>query len=714
MFWFLFAFVISFVSASSVTRPMEDIVLGHNVQNYKVWLWDYYSVSQSEVITIRYEDPINHNLISLPANYATLNLECFEMSYGFEDRGGGWYEDVITFETYDDNCYIDMVVEFESDSSLNQAFRLTISNSSSSVVENPLVYYNISYLGFLNSLVGYLPLDDNYKDYSLGGYDGVVEGGVLNLSSGGKLGKYMDISNYGYLNLTSMFKNKIPSSSNTNFTVSFWVKFSESGNSGPKYIFSCANSDYLAQYNFGIDYIAFYGTEGLASLNNTLSKNVWHNIVLRSSGGEAQVFYDGNIDTSSLHIGSLNYDNNFCRLGSHSVVGGFLGVDEFMLFNRSLQESEVLQLYNSGSGLNISGGYSPLTPTNSSIPNIYLNQSSYYNISYSTYFTGWGAVYLKAQDPIQDYIFNLYPGYSTLNADYYELFNFANAVQIQTYARPYNFTLTFVVCNTTMYTNCREVSTNVYIGGSLSNVEQINEFLYSYDLGLDVTDYTTFAGNYFFQYYDRFYLTMPDSNYTGTVGDGTHSYFTVQNNSQTNLSYMVIFECNLTGGAYTYNYLGDVNLTAECGDGQTYFILSPYNNYNQRVYFAGVNSQSSVSDFTLLFAGNSDYPAGYIPDLSVEDTNTNFIDNNINVFSSLLPQDITASAKKKVVFIVLFIVNGLFIMSFIRYGFWCLVLCFGVTTIILFLFASANYITNALPVLSLFVTVLLIYLGVKR
>ena len=88
------------------------------------------------------------------------------------------------------------------------------------------------------------------------------------------------------------------------------------------------------------------------------TSNEWHHIVITFTGntglgGTATLYYDGDI------AGNVNY-NNIQDLGSSYLIGNYFAngngnfvetkFDEFGIFNRCLDQFEVTELYNSGSG----------------------------------------------------------------------------------------------------------------------------------------------------------------------------------------------------------------------------------------------------------------------------------------------------------------------------------------------------------------------------
>lgn len=712
----IFSFIGS-VSASSIIGQIPDMTLGYNTTGTTLWLWDYYNVDQNEVITIKYIDPINGNLINLRENYASLNLECFEIGYRFADRGNGWYEDVLDLQTYGEDCYVDIYLDFASDSQLDQEFRLTVSSGGQSG-ESP-INYNISGT-ILNGLHSYMDFNDNVQE-KVSNKVVTVSSGTPTYSTTSKYGKGLIVDTSDLVVDISNLVSGLTAYPNRNNAISFWARF----NSG------CTPSglyDHLLKGSFGQSYApAFYytaatptagfigyqmpynggGASGWEADSGDYRDNTYHFIVINQNSSKSLAYVD-NVAFGSQY--STTGDFSYLQIGDVDNNCPIL-IDDLAIWSKNLNTSDRTALYNSGTGLNFSA-YNIAPQNQGSGTNIYMNTSQNYSLSLQNYFTGEEDIFVSATDPINSgRKIKIYTGYSTLNADYFELnLNNTGGLKISSYERPYNFSFVAGGCVYTPVESCTNMTFNVYILGSAPEVIQLNQLQAIYDLGLDTTYTLTFAGNYYYQYYDKFIFSFPESNFTGILGNGSAvcpycrgnwDYEPIQE-PVLNASYMVFLECNNTGAEYTYTYYGDINITAECGGGQSYFTLSPFNNYNQRVYFTGKNDINSISDYTQLYSGNKNYPSGYVPTTIEPDTTA--VDENINEFGGVLPQNLSDKNKHRVTFLVLFIINGLIIVGLFRQGTLCLFACLIATTIILFLFASQSYITNLYPVLTLFIT----------
>lgn len=693
----------SLISASSVIGNIPDVCLPYNVSYYDIWLEDYYNIDIDADVKIKYTDPLNNRTVLLPPNYATLNLACYEMGYYFNSRTGfSPLTDVIRFQTYDDNCDASFRVTFIGEDGLNQYFNLRVSDNCSGsgylddYVSPPSSYYNFS-SSVLNSVVSFFRFDNDYLDYfnnlslsSIGLYSPTysfdsVHGYSLNVTED----VVFNISDY------SVFSDKV-------FGYSFWFNTSGSNSTIVDYI-RCDNGLIfellLGQICFSID--------GSTCINPTYTSyhdSNFHHVVLSSNSSNIYAYVDGSVIWSA----SSTYDISSCEFfsGIFEVGNTRDSVDDFIIFDKFLNSSDVSFLYNSGSGLTIDQISAPNLPlTNGSISDVYLSGDDSYSIDLDNYFDYWEDIYVIAPDPINDYQYKLYTGYSTLNADFYEFTLYSNGtLYIESYLRPYSFSFDVYACNYTPFEECSNLSFNVYINTGLADVVQLNPLQAYYDLGF--VGHTTFSGNYFYQYYEDIVFSFPDSNFTGVL-NSTFPYSYVEiDNPINNASYMVFLNCSINSSSYVYNYLGDLNVSMECGDYQSYFLITAYNNYNQKVYLTAYNGNSSISDYTYILSGNSDLPSGYIPNsINFTSTPRSFTDNFL-VFSSVFPDGISQSSKNIIVFctlsIIVFLIYFIFRSSLISFFYVSSVL----VLMLLFLFASMNYITLFSPILFTFLFLL--------
>jgi hypothetical protein len=212
---------------------------------------------------------------------------------------------------------------------------------------------NSTVLALRQGLVAYYPFDGNTSDLNLNVNNGTNNGASYN--SSGKVG-----GGYSFDGITSnillpfSFTN---GSGNTIYTMSAWIKTS---NINGRILTSCSNS--------------FTDSRGIVSANS-VTNNVWHHIIAIRNGTNMYLYIDGNLNgsvaTSSgfsgviLAVdgtGKIDWRSFNVNSQTTSLVGKFAydalifngSIDEVSIWNRALNSSDVLDLYNGGNGLSLS------------------------------------------------------------------------------------------------------------------------------------------------------------------------------------------------------------------------------------------------------------------------------------------------------------------------------------------------------------------------
>lgn len=197
----------------------------------------------------------------------------------------------------------------------------------------------------LTGLARYYPLEGDATDV-YGSQNGTVTG------SGFETGK--DGQGFYFANTTSR-AIVCPAFDPVDFSVSFWTKFSGSGNYsqvvgqmdggyGSQNWVILASSNTLTYYK--------YGNAGILGLDLTSQLGVWAHVVYTRSGSDVRGYLNGTMTGPvGSAAGTLVPTANF-RMGTRNDnYSGYFGVlDEVALWTRALTDSEVSQLYNSGSG----------------------------------------------------------------------------------------------------------------------------------------------------------------------------------------------------------------------------------------------------------------------------------------------------------------------------------------------------------------------------
>ena len=198
------------------------------------------------------------------------------------------------------------------------------------------------------NLLAYYSFDSDVTDGSGNGNNGAINGGVSIDSGQSLLGgnsALFDGSNGTYVS-TSI-------SNQQTWTVSVWVRHSSDAYRGYEDIVigNAAGWDCVLANGYPQEYDAGTLTHG-----TQLTQETWHHVVWMSdnTGGGSRIVLDGNW-AGSATSGS-DSDITPIRIGGGTNGEGYQGhLDELGIWSRELTQTEVEDLYNSGSGLPYTG-----------------------------------------------------------------------------------------------------------------------------------------------------------------------------------------------------------------------------------------------------------------------------------------------------------------------------------------------------------------------
>ena len=140
-------------------------------------------------------------------------------------------------------------------------------------------------------------------------------------------------------------------------SISAWFKLETISSSGN--IFQTrvdSNNNILLYYNAGNNELtSTYKGGGTANItvtdDNIEGDGLWHNVVTTwDSLGSINLYLDGTLKDTTAITGSITGSFSTASIGSNSIGGGFWkgNIDEVVIFNKELDQSEVTNLYNSG------------------------------------------------------------------------------------------------------------------------------------------------------------------------------------------------------------------------------------------------------------------------------------------------------------------------------------------------------------------------------
>lgn len=174
------------------------------------------------------------------------------------------------------------------------------------------------------------------------------------------------------------------------FTISLWVNIYDVSGAYVNYLMSQGTGDNTNRFYYfwqmgAPGSVAF--TNWVASATNvnigystTPSANTWYHLVLRANGTHYDVYRDNTrIGSTADSDGIPNHAGNL-TIGSETDSANYLKglIDEVAIWNRSLNLSEISELYNSGDGYN--PYYAPTGEVYSNITN-YANASANFTVS---------------------------------------------------------------------------------------------------------------------------------------------------------------------------------------------------------------------------------------------------------------------------------------------------------------------------------------------
>ena len=202
-------------------------------------------------------------------------------------------------------------------------------------------------------LISYWPFDGNGTDVSPFDRDLTLQGGVGYAT--GLFGQALDMHNNPSTYAQRLIDDEAYDFGGTDFTVQVWVNYYSTifeqvlvekftGGEGPGWTLTKIDADDFQ----------FYSDEGFNSPNQTISPNVWHQVLVRRTESQLQVWRDGETvvnaslgiisnTTTPLYVGRRNPADP--RIFS---MDGRL--DEVAIWNRALADSEIAHLYNGGFG----------------------------------------------------------------------------------------------------------------------------------------------------------------------------------------------------------------------------------------------------------------------------------------------------------------------------------------------------------------------------
>ncbi len=250
-------------------------------------------------------------------------------------------------ETYQNNC-----IPGNMDSAIDEV-KIYNRPLSAAEIQNE---YNTSY----NDLVLFLPFNGNANDESGNGNNGTVNGAALTQDRFGVNGGAYSFD--GIDDHITIADN--PNLFSDSLTISWWYNISEYDNSGAVIGWVEGGSRYQQFFNgTSFSYFNAYRSDPFSLINpiyNLTNLNEWVNVLVTykknsPTSSTTSLFINGEHKQTDDHFMSMDYipGYNFYIGRNHTPGVEFYGkLDDFRIYNRVLNESEIVALYNDSTTYN--------------------------------------------------------------------------------------------------------------------------------------------------------------------------------------------------------------------------------------------------------------------------------------------------------------------------------------------------------------------------
>jgi hypothetical protein len=219
---------------------------------------------------------------------------------------------------------------------------LSAASAPSSVSACPALPSNLQ-----NGLVGYWPFCGNANDESGNGNNGTVNGATLTTDRFGIANSAFSFDGNDFIS-TPVTRGQLTS----NFSISFFERYtgSQSSTYSPMiggYEVSGGTEFFIGKNdgnsNFGIEDGNYISN---VSINGTAFNGLWNHIVIVKIGGLIYLYRNGNLEGQGNFVGCN--DSEIINFGAELIGEGVFWrgqLDDILIYNRSLSNSEIQQLY---------------------------------------------------------------------------------------------------------------------------------------------------------------------------------------------------------------------------------------------------------------------------------------------------------------------------------------------------------------------------------
>lgn len=206
----------------------------------------------------------------------------------------------------------------------------------------------VSAFDWTNGLVGYYNFNSDSTDSLklLNGTDTAVS------YVAGKIGNSASFDGAtSYIVLPNSTKHSIAQ----NLTLAYWVYMDGTGTAQGRTHSKSIDYFNIMGHDTGVGYFATTTTSGTANTGTTTINisNGWHFLIMGQNQTHRYIYIDGVLNKNSTIPSDIIITNSQLYFGSNAGSSEFYKgkIDELGIWNRSLSNSEILELYNGGSGL---------------------------------------------------------------------------------------------------------------------------------------------------------------------------------------------------------------------------------------------------------------------------------------------------------------------------------------------------------------------------
>ncbi len=219
-------------------------------------------------------------------------------------------------------------------------------------------------MALTDSLVAYYSLDDATDE--LGSYN-LTNNNSAAFSASGIIGNALTLGSANTNKSLSWTTNEMGMTAFSNFTAAFWFYVETAPTSGQFATIFARNfngdSSNGCQIRCGYEnaggtlrlrFFRLGSTNVFLDRTGTLSLNTWYQGAFTYDGSTIRAYYNGTEYANNSNTGTQTISGSRFTIGTNTVGANdpFKGnIDEFGLWDRTLDASEISQLYNGGAGL---------------------------------------------------------------------------------------------------------------------------------------------------------------------------------------------------------------------------------------------------------------------------------------------------------------------------------------------------------------------------